>query len=78
MASGKLWTPGGEVITERDVEPLTRDEVITLSKMQEICFNHELTIFCKKCERLIYGQNNGGSQVLTLRCGCRELRFDGR
>lgn len=79
MAGGSLWTPGGEhPVQERGVEPVTRDEIITLSKMQEICFNHDLTIFCRKCEKMIAGQNNGNSKVLTLQCQCRQLRYDGR
>lgn len=79
MGVGSIWTPGGEhPVQERGVESLTRDEIITLSKMQEICFNRELTIFCRKCEKLMAGQNNGNSKVLTLQCGCRELRYDGR
>lgn len=73
-----LWTPDGMVPTERDVEPLTRDEIITLSKMQEIAFKHQLTIFCRKCEKMMAGQNNGSSKVLTLQCQCRQLRYDGR
>lgn len=77
--AGSLWTPAGEVPTaERGVEPITRDEIITLSKMHEICFNHDLVIFCKRCERAISGQNNGHSKVLTVSCLCRELRHDGR
>lgn len=76
---GSLWTPSGEVPTqERSVESLSRDEVITLSKMHEICFNRQLVIFCKRCEKALSGQNNGNSKVLAVNCQCRELRFDGR
>lgn len=77
--AGSLWTPQGEVPTrERGIEPLTRDEIVTLSKMHEVAFNHDLVIFCKRCEHALSGQNNGSSKVLEVSCQCRSLRYDGR
>lgn len=77
--SGSLWTPQGEVRTaERGIEPVRRDEIITLSKMHELCFNHDLVIFCKRCEAVLHGQNNDSSLVAEVSCQCRTLRFDGR
>lgn len=76
---GSLWTPTGErPIAERGVEPVTRDEIITLSKMHEVAFNHDIVMLCKRCDRPFTGNNNASSKVLAIQCLCRELRFDGR
>lgn len=74
-----LWTPNGEVSTqEKDVTPISRDEIITLSKMHEIAFRHGMSVVCKRCDHAFTGQNNDQSRVLSIACQCRELRFDGR
>jgi hypothetical protein len=74
-----LWTPQGEVTTqEKDVTPITRDEVITLSKMHEIAFRHGMSLVCKRCDHAFTGQNNDQSRVLSISCQCRQLLFDGR
>lgn len=76
---GSLWTPQGEVPTaERGVEPVSREEIIILSKMHEIAFNRDIEMRCKRCDRSFQGNNNASSKVLTIECLCRQLRFDGR
>lgn len=76
---GSLWTPQGEVPTmERGITPITREEIILLSKLQEFAVRHDIVIFCKRCERNVSGQNNDSSKVLSVSCQCREWRFDGR
>lgn len=76
QVSKPLWTPTGEVSTrEKDVLPLTRDEIITLSKMHEIAHKFQMNIFCKRCEKPFSGQNNDSSPFLSVSCQCRELRF---
>lgn len=76
---GSIWTPQGEVPTaERGVEPLTRQEIIVFSQMQEVAQHHDIELRCRRCDRSITGQNNDSSKVLAVSCQCRELRYDGR
>lgn len=75
MATSSLWTPDGEVsIRERDVTPVTREEIILLSKLHEFAVKHDIVIFCKRCEKNISGQNNATTRTLSVACQCREFR----
>lgn len=75
-ANRSLWTPTGEVLTaEKDVVPVTRNEIILLSHLHEFAAKHQINIFCKRCEKLITGQNNDDSKRLSVACQCREFRF---
>lgn len=67
----------GEQLSERGVEKVTRDEIITLSKMHEIAQNHHMTLVCKRCDKAFTGQNNDNPnvQTISISCHCRELRF---
>jgi hypothetical protein len=79
MGAGSIWTPDGEVpLKEKDVLPLTRRQIIMLSELHEFAHYNGITIFCKRCEQPVTGQNNDSSQVLSVSCQCREWRFDGR
>lgn len=74
-----LWTADGEVpLTQKDVIPVTREDIILLSKLHEFAFKHQINIFCKRCSKAIQGQNNDSSKLLAVACQCREWVFDGR
>lgn len=71
-----LWTPDGMVSTrEKDVEALTREEIIIFSKMHEVAQRLHIVLLCKACDKPFVGQNNDTSKTLSVSCGCRELRF---
>ena len=78
MPSGKLWTPGGDVMVNKETESLSRGEIIILSKMHEIAHHRRMAVTCMDCGQSFTGQNNDSSKVLAIACACRELRFDGR
>lgn len=79
QVANQLWTPDGEVpLREKDVTPVTRQEIITLSHFHEFAQRHNITVVCKRCDTAITGANNGNSRLLSVSCKCREWRFDGR
>lgn len=74
-----LWTPTGMVNTrEKDVEGLTREEIILFSKLHEMGHKFKFSVVCQFCDTAFTGQNNDQSKVLAIACQCRELRFDRR
>lgn len=74
--AGAIWTPDGMVDTrEKGVEPVTREEIIILSKMHEIAQRLGITVNCRRCDHSFTGQNNDQSKVLSVSCRCRELRY---
>lgn len=70
----------GERLGERGVEEVTRDEIITLSKMHEIAANRHMTLVCQHCDSAFTGRNNDApnTPALAISCKCRELRFTRR
>ena len=73
-----IWTPDGEISTEqKGVVEVTRQDIIMLSQLQEFAYNHQINIFCKRCEKPIRGQNNDNPDIKTLSvsCQCREFRY---
>ena len=77
MAAGKLYDIQGGVLAhaEQDVTPITRDEIVVLSKMHEIAQKYHLSLVCKRCDSAFVGQNNDSSDKLAVACKCRELRY---
>lgn len=77
MAGNSLWTPDGMSRIEKDVEPLTREEIVILSKMHEVAHRHQIVLVCKHCDSSFQGLNNDDPAVKTLgvSCRCRELRY---
>lgn len=67
----------GEQLSERGVEEVSRDEIITLSKMHEIAANRGISVVCKACDHAFTGKNNDNpnAQTLSISCNCRELRY---
>lgn len=70
-----LWTPEGMVGVEKDVIPLTRPELITLSRMHEFASKYGLSLVCKKCDSAITGANNNATPAPAVSCTCREWRY---
>lgn len=71
-----LWTPGGNVpIREKDVVPITRDELGMLAMLDRFARNHGLIIVCPKCDGSLIGKNNGQETHPSVACGCREFRY---
>lgn len=70
----------GGRLSERGVEEVSQDEIITLSKMHEIAHNRRLSIVCQDCDSAFTGRNNDspGTQTAAISCKCRELRFTQR
>lgn len=70
----------GERLSERGVEEVSQDEIITLSKMHEIAANRHMTLVCQHCDGSFTGRNNDapGTQTAAISCKCRELRFTRR
>lgn len=80
-SGGALWTPNGMVSTrEKSVEAVTREEIIIFSKFHEMAQRLRISVVCPRCDKPFLGQNNDTSPVLSVACGCRELRYtrDGR
>lgn len=71
-----LWTPDGDVpLREKDVIPLSPQEVRMLSLLHEFAHTHQINIFCKRCSTPITGQNNDSSPYVSVNCQCREWRY---
>lgn len=70
-----LWTPGGEVAIARGQVPVTRPEIITLSRFHEFAAKHELSLVCKRCDHAVTGQNTGNDATLSVSCNCREFIY---
>lgn len=71
-----MWTPEGEVpLAEKDVIPITRNDIILLSKLHEFAQQHDIAVVCRKCDRSIGGHNNDTVQYLSVACQCREFRY---
>lgn len=75
-----VWTPDGEhPFREKDVLPLTRVELVTLSHLHEFAQKHQITIVCKRCNSAIVGKNNDAEiragQQPSVACQCREWRY---
>lgn len=73
-----LWTPDGEVpLREKDVIPITRMELITLSRLHEFAQKHGISVVCQRCDKSITGKNSGHENNPGVACQCREWRFSG-
>lgn len=74
-----IWTPEGTVSTaEKGVQPVTRDEIITLSKMHEVAHHiGDIVVLCRRCDSAFIGRNNDSPDIqkLSVECKCRELRY---
>jgi hypothetical protein len=71
-----LWTPGGEVpLLGKDVIPIGRADIITLSKMHEFAQNHGLALVCKRCDKSVTGANANLNAGASVACQCREFRY---
>lgn len=74
-----IWTPEGMVSTEqRGVQPITRDEIVTLSKMQEVAHRvGDIVVLCRRCDSAFTGRNNDSPDIKTLsiECKCRQLLY---
>lgn len=75
MPAGTLWTPDGERRIERDVVPITRNELGMLAMLDRFARNHGLMVLCPKCDHTLTGQNNGEERTPSVSCHCREFRF---
>lgn len=77
MAGPRLWTPDGMTTIEKDVERLSREEIVILSKMHEIAQKHQIVLVCKHCDGSFEGRNNDDPALasLSIACKCRELRY---
>lgn len=73
---GSLWTPEGEKF-QKDTIPINQKELILLGHLHEFANKHQITIFCKKCENAIYGQNNDTTTRPSVACACREWVYGG-
>lgn len=74
-----LWTPGGErPIAEKQVIKIVDPMILRmLSWLHKWANDQDINIFCKKCEKPIYGQNNDSSAIVAVSCQCREWRWAG-
>lgn len=71
-----LWTPQGDVpLVGKDEVPLTREEIIVLSKLHELAHRHGWTLVCKSCDTSISGANANLSAGAAVACHCREFRY---
>lgn len=71
-----LWTPGGEIrIREKDVVPLTREEIGCLIGLDAFSRKHGVTVECHSCGKSLVGQNNGHETYFSVTCECREYRY---
>ena len=76
MPAKSLWTPNGHIpLQEKDVYPLTREEIAVLSKLQDLAYKFKWAIVCQKCDQSITGKNQDGQPVLSVACGCSEYRY---
>lgn len=74
--AGALWTPDGMVrVREKDVIPITRNELGMLAMLDRFARNHQLMVICAKCDTSVGGKNNGQEQTPSVACQCREFRF---
>jgi hypothetical protein len=71
-----LWTPEGNVpLLGKDVVPISRAEIINLSKLHEFAQQHGLSLVCKRCDKAITGANANLQTGAAVACQCREFRY---
>lgn len=78
MPLGSLWTPGGEIpLRQKDVIPLSREEIVTFAELDQIARRYKLQLTCLKCDKPILGVDNARAEqnTLSVACNCREFRF---
>lgn len=59
-----------------DTDIMTRDEMIAVMKMHEVCQRHNIGLLCPKCDSTFQGNNTGHERCMEIRCKCRVLRAD--
>lgn len=76
--ASSLWTPEGMVpLAQKGIVPISRQEIILLSKLHEFAQTHGVMLVCQRCDGSIGGSNNGTGTTLSVACKCREFRFSG-
>lgn len=78
-----IWIPGATAPreTERKVEAVSREAILRVSAANDVLQAWGLQLVCPKCTRLfgpgkdgVEGNNEAGSNVLEVRCGCTVRR----
>lgn len=62
---------------EKDVIPLRPEEVRMLSWLHQFAHDHQINIYCKRCEQPITGANNDNpeSRSVSVACQCRQWLY---
>jgi hypothetical protein len=75
-AQKTLWTPDGNVpVREKDVVPITRNDLGMLAMLHRFAQTHGLIVVCERCDTSLGGKNNGHEANPSVACQCREFRF---
>lgn len=66
-------------LDEKDVKPLTQQQLIMLSVLHDWAFQNQITIVCKRCNSAIVGKNNDAEikagKPAAVACQCTEWRY---